>query len=106
MTYKVSKDYKRLKQLLDQGDKVVCFVDFDWNRKGDIVADIALAKRVGSGEYMEYAVSCRGIGYISIYPSWFSDFSDEKLYEAFEQDNVQFIDPDYERNTIELEYKR
>lgn len=35
MTYKVSKDYKRLKQLLDQGDKVVCFVDFDWDRKGN-----------------------------------------------------------------------
>lgn len=105
MTYKVSKDYKRLKQLLDKGEKVVCFVDFDWNRKGNIVTDIAIARFVGSGENREYIISCRGIAYISIYPLWYSDFSDEKLYGVFEQDNVQFIDPDYTRNNIELEYK-
>lgn len=103
MTYKISKDYKRLKQLLDQGDKIVCFVNFDWDRKGDIVTDIALARLVGSGEYI---ISCRGLAYISIQPLWYSDFSDEKLYKVFEQDNVQFIDPDYERNTLKLEYKR
>lgn len=106
MTYKVSKDYKRLKQLLDQGDKVVCFVNFNWDMKGDIVTDIALAKCVGSGENIQYCISCRGISYISVYPLWYSDFSDEKLYDVFEHDNVQFIDPDYERNTLELEYKR
>lgn len=106
MTYKISKDYKRLKQLLDQGDKVVCFVNFDWDRKGDIITDIALARLVGSGEDIEYIISCRGLAYISIHPLWYSDFSDEKLYKVFEQDNVQFIDPDYERNTLKLEYKR
>ena len=106
MTYKISKDYKRLKQLLDQGDKVVCFVNFDWYRKGDIVTDIALARVIGSGENIEYIISCRGLIYISIRPLWFSDFSDEKLYKVFERDNVQFIDPDYERNTLKLEYKQ
>lgn len=105
MQYKVSKDYKRLKQLLNKGNSVVCFVDFDWNRKGDIVTDIALAKFIGSGENIEYIISCRGIAYISIYPSWYSDFTDEKLYKMFESDNVRFIDPDYERNTLELELK-
>lgn len=105
MTYKVSKDYKRLKQLLDGGNKVVCFVNFDWSRKGDIVTDIARAKCVGSGEYKEYSISARGIGYFSVYPSWYSDFSDDKLYRGFEYYNVQFIDPDYERNTLELECK-
>lgn len=106
MTYKVSKDYKRLKELLDKGDKVVCFIDNDWNRKGHIVTDIAFARCTGIGEFMEYYIYCRGIGYLSIFPSCYRDFSDEKLYDAFECDNVQFIDPDYERNTLELELKR
>lgn len=105
MAYKVSKDYKRLKQLLDEGNKVVCFVDYDWNRECNIVTDIALAKCVGNGENKEYSISSRGIEYVSIYPLWYYDFSDDRLYKAFEYDNVQFIDPDYERNTLELEYK-
>lgn len=105
MTYKVSKDYKRLKQLLDQGDKVVCFVDFDWDRKGNIVTDIALAKCVGNGENLQYSISCRGIGYFSVYPLWYDGFTDEGMYKAFENDNVQFIDPEYDKNPLELEYK-
>lgn len=105
MTYKVSKDYKRLKQLLDEGNKIVCFIDFDCSRNGDIVTDIACAKCVGSGEYKEYYIYARGIGYFSVYPSWYSDFSADKLYSEFECYNVQFIDPDYQRNNLELECK-
>ena len=32
MSYKVSKDYPRLKQLLDEGHKVVCWLTYDWSR--------------------------------------------------------------------------
>lgn len=97
MTYKVSKDYKRLKQLLDEGNKIVCFVDYAFNLARDMVTtDIAIAECRGIGEYMRYSVFSRGFSYITIYPSLFDDFSDEKLYKTFECDNVQFIDPDYE----------
>lgn len=103
MTYKVSKDYKRLKKLLDEDNKIVCFVDYDWGSEGNTVTDIACANRKGCGEYSVY---WRGVLYMSVNPSLYSDFSDDKLYKEFARYNVQFIDPDYERNTLELEYKR
>lgn len=62
MSYKVSKDYPRLKQLLDEGHKVVCWVTYDWSQgDGHMVTDIAEAKRIGEGEYMHYMISVRGI---------------------------------------------
>lgn len=106
MTYKVSKDYKRLKQLLDEGNIVVCFIDYYWKPKDNMVTDIALARCSGSGESLRYSISCRGNGYFAVYPLLEANFTDEALYKALGYDNVQFIDPDYERNTLELEYKR
>ena len=42
MSYKISKDYPRLKQLLDEGHKVVCWVTYEWDRwGGPVVTDIA-----------------------------------------------------------------
>lgn len=48
MNYKVSKDYPRLKQLLDSGHWVACLVTYDWSRcDGYMVTDIAQAKHRG-----------------------------------------------------------
>lgn len=100
MTYRVSKDYKRLKQLLDEGNTVVCFVDREI--VDSVTTDVTLGQLIGAN----YIISCSGIGHYSVYPSWQAYFTDEWFYKRLEHNNVQFIDPDYERNTLELEYKR
>lgn len=104
MSYKVSKDYPRLKHLLDNGHWVVCWVTYDWSRgNGYMVTDIAQAKRRGSGCYECYTVSCRGTVFDDVYPQWFENYTEEYLYKRWAKMNLQFIDPDYERNTLELE---
>ena len=105
MSYKVSKDYPRLKQLLDEGHKVVCWVTYDWSRgNGYMVTDIAEAKRIGEGEYMHYMISVRGYCFFEVFPNWVElDCTDELVFKRWEADNLQFIDPDPSRNTLDLE---
>ena len=104
MNYKVSKDYPRLKQLLDSGHWVACWVTYDWSRgDGHMVTDIALAKHRGVVGYEQYSVACRGTGFDDVFPQWIENYTEEYLYSSWEKMNLQFIDPDYERNTLELE---
>ena len=105
MSYKVSKDYPRLKQLLDEGHKVVCWVTYDWSQgNGYMVTDIAEAKRIGEGEYMHYMISVRGYCFFEVFPNWVElDCTDEWMFERWKADNLQFIDPDPSRNTLDLE---
>ena len=104
MIYKVSKDYPRLKQLLDSGHWVVCWVTYEWIR-GDchMVTDIAQAKHRGLGGYGPYSVACRGTGFDYVSPQWLENYTEEYLYNSWAKMNLQFIDPDYERNTLDLE---
>lgn len=104
MNYKVSKDYPRLKQLLDSEHWVACWVTYDWSRgDGHMVTDIAQAKRRGVKGYEQYSVACRGTGFDYVSPQWLENYTEEYLYNSWEEMNLQFIDPDYERNTLELE---
>ena len=105
MSYKVSKDYPRLKQLLDEGHKVVCWVTYDWNRgRGYMTTDIAEAKRLGEGEYMHYMISVRGCCFNDVFPNCKEfDYTDEWMFKGWKADNLQFIDPDPSRNTLDLE---
>lgn len=104
MSYKVSKDYPRLKQLLDSGHWVVCWVTYDWSRgDGHMVTDIAQAKHRGVVGYGQYSVVCRGAEFDCVCPQWLDNYTDEYLYNSWAKMNLQFIDPDYERNTLELE---
>lgn len=104
MNYKVSKDYPRLKQLLDSGHWVACWVTYDWSRgNGHMVTDIALAKHRGVEGYEQYSVDCRGTGFGDVFPQWIENYTDEFLYKSWEDMNLQFLDPDYGRNTLELE---
>jgi hypothetical protein len=103
MNYKVSKDYPRLKQLLDSGYWVVCWVTYDWSRgNGHMVTDIALAKHRGVEGYEQYSVACRGTGFGDVFPQWIENYTDEFLYKSWEDMNLQFIDLDHGRNTLEL----
>ena len=102
--YKVSEDYPRLKELLDSGEGVVCYIDFNVTLPSGnkfICRDIAEARMWDDGP-IQYSISVRGHGYCSVYPSWFRDYSDDKMFELWKNHNVQFIDPDYERNEVEL----
>ena len=104
MNYKVSKDYPRLKQLLDSGCWVACWVTYEWcHSDGYMVTDIAQARHRGKEEYEFYSVSCRGSVFDRVFPLGFDNYTEEYLYKSWEKMNLQFIDPDYERNTLELE---
>ena len=108
MSYKVSKDYPRLKQLLDDGHKVVCWVTYDIGlghfENKCMVTDIMQAQRRGIGEGLTYAVSVRGCTFMEFHPSWeWERYSDEDMFREFRHFNLQFIDPNAERNTLDLE---
>lgn len=101
--YKASEDYPRLKELLDSGEIIVCFIDYDFGIKSTIrCRDIAKAKKISKGENTEYGIYARGVGYCSVYPFWNDKFTDECLYNHWKRANVQFIDPDGRRNTVTL----
>lgn len=108
MSYKVSKDYPRLKQLMDEGHKVACWVTYDiglgYFENKRMVTDIMQAQRRGTGEDLTYAVSVRGCTFMEFHPAWaWERYSDKDMFRKFEIFNLQFIDPDTERNILDLE---
>lgn len=96
--YKWSRDYKRLKQLLDEGYEVVCMADYEW-REGHVSRDICMGCLIlGSTEESDhYSFFCRGICYCELYPSWYKDrnMTEEVLFnKAVSRNNIEFIDID------------
>ncbi len=94
--YKWSRDYKRLKQLLDDGYEVVCLIDYDFWRDGEhpMSRDICRARKhvnEDDSDFDFYAFSSRGQGYGDIYKYFKYDFVD--YCAAW---NVEFIDIDKE----------
>ena len=95
LCYKTSRDYKRLKELLERGCQVVCFVTYDCNenRKGRedyhelIMTDICY----GSYENGWYHFMARGIEYATYW-------SEMRRYKSFEEmcekNNIEYIEPD------------
>lgn len=96
--YKTSRDMKRLKELLDTGYEVVCFITYDWNR-ADIdrpdhepimATDVCIAHRI-NGKYGRYCMSCRGTEFL-VY--WLQGFSYSYTFvELLEARDIQFIEP-------------
>ena len=102
--YMVSEDYPRLKELLDNGERIACYIDekFTLPSGNELVCrDIAEARKFDDGP-IQYNIGVRGHGYCSVYPEWFRDYSDENMFKLWKNLNVQFIDPDYSRNNVEL----
>ena len=105
--YKASEDYPRLKELLDNGERIVCYVDFTVDlSSGERCTFRDVADAIRREEPCQYEIGVRGHGYCSVYPEWFRDYSDEALFKLWAFHHVQFIDPDYERNNIELVIKK
>ena len=102
--YKASEDYSRLKELLDKGERIVCYIDEKFTLpSGNVIVcrDIAEAGKFDDGS-VQYSIGVRGRGYCSVYPSWIRDYSDEWMFELWKNCNVQFIDPDSSRNNVKL----
>ena len=99
--YKTSKDFKHLKELLDAGKEVVCFITYDFNErhKGEkdykpiITTDVCMARLADKGsKYENYHLSCRGTGFITY---WTRDFDYKYTFEELcEAQNVEYIEPD------------
>ena len=98
--YKWSRDYKRLKQLLDDGYDVVCIADYDYG-DGDVAMDICHGRLIlgSTEEYYHYSFSCRGICYCELYPAWYKDqnMTEEVMFKkAVSRANIEFLDIDEE----------
>lgn len=83
--YKTSKDYKHLKELLDNGYQVVCFCTYDVN-KGYYVTDVCKATCYDG----RYQISARGIEYGAYWPKMHRYKSFEDMCE---NRNIEFIEP-------------
>ena len=98
--YRTSKDYTHLKELLDSGQRVVCFVEWVGPSKG-VYTDMCYAclENPDSPEYRHYAFKVRGFGYGDYWPQIHKDHMDEK-YENFtfeeycESLKLEYIEPD------------
>ena len=82
--YKTSKDYARLKELLDAGYYVVCFIHYDPQGTKYKFQDICIAEKRKDG----YEFFARGNGYLSIYEEW-----GDKFKELCEDSGVEFVEP-------------
>lgn len=94
--YDLSRDYERLKRLLDDGYEVVCVIDYDFWHDGEhpMSRDICRARKFesdGNRGHDYYAFSSRGMGYGEIYKDDKYGFGD--YCTAW---NVEFIDIDKE----------
>ena len=86
-TYKTSKDYERLVELMKEGQTIVCFADYNVNER--VYRDVARARLYTN----TFQISARGIGYV-----WAFDGKD--FIQQCNELNITFIDPTY---TSELE---
>lgn len=80
--YKTSKDYKRLKELLDEGVKIVCF--YDETHHGIAIKRCIWAHKVTFQKGACYHVCC------DIYDA---ENDKEPFFEIVEKYNVEFIEP-------------
>ena len=79
--YKTSKDYKRLKELLDEGKYIVCLA----NSCSVNIKDVCLAKVYN----YRYVVSCRGIEFSSLVCTITESLFEKEMREI----NLEFIEP-------------
>lgn len=92
--YNTSRDYKRLKELLDRGYQAVCFVTYDYNenQKGrdDYFELITTDVCYGRCDDGRYQFAARGIEYASYW-------QDMCRYKSFEEmcgaQNLEYIEP-------------
>lgn len=87
--YKTSKDYRRLKELLDKGYEVVCYADY-YVPPGIFFRDVCRARCDGNERYY---ITARGIEYTSYWPGMHRHRSFE---DACKSCDIEFIEPEEE----------
>ena len=83
--YQTSKDYKRLKELLDKGYDIVCWADYE-RYDGHVCRDICHARKMDD----TYIISARGIEYGSY---WDGRIAYDSFEEMCEDNHIEFIEP-------------
>lgn len=83
--YKTSRNYKHLKELLDNNINVVCFINYDFSPTTKYVfQDLCIARR----QNQCYQFDARGISYAT----WYADFT-YTFEEMCEANGVEYIEP-------------
>ena len=89
--YKTSRDMKRLKELLDQGYNVVCFITVDMVKSDKKITTVCVAKYYEAGEYSFYIFCCAGTVFIQY---WTHGIDYKYTFEELlETRDIQFIEP-------------
>jgi len=100
ISYKTSRDYKHLKDLLDSGKTVVGFITYDIDRyyKGEkdykplMVTDVCYVMLFSKGtEYERYSFGARGVGYGDYEPNYHK-FSFEKFCEKLDFEYIDIVE--------------
>lgn len=106
--YKVSKDYGRFRELLDQGYQLVCFADYkglyEW-QESRCIAKATRAEYSDSLYYYFVSLKDRHIcTWSSRYPDRNLPIFEKTPEEQWKSVNLSFIDPDYSRNDEEDDF--
>lgn len=102
LNYKTSKDYKRLKELLDKGYEVVCFTTYDFlylepkEHEPLMTTDVCTAKLIESEnkEYDMYFIGSRGRGVLHYWPNLRRKQC--SFDELCASERIEFIEPNGE----------
>lgn len=88
--YKWSRNYKRLKELLDAGHEVVCMADYEYT-DGTKDRDICRARKIvcSNSDFSRYTVAARGIIYVD-YPKWGN--YNRSFEQSLNMANLEFMD--------------
>jgi hypothetical protein len=106
VNYKTSRDYKRLKELLDAGNEVVCFTTYDFNWAGRnfpgykplMTTDICRAKFIKGSvpEQDRYIIGVRGC----VFVEYWKNLYNWTFEEACESAQIEFIEPSAPINSV------
>lgn len=100
--YKLSKNYELLFLLISEGYQIPCWIDYDWDRKGDIVRDLCCARR---RKEWSISISARGMGYLSVdsFEQEWTKLSEKELFiQRCEKMNIEFIEPTQQSESITI----
>lgn len=89
--YKLSRDYKKLFELICEGHVAAAFVDYQFREDGTVFRDICQIKR-----HKPYSINicARGISYGDIYPFMESDGAEEDVFiRSCAATNLEWIEP-------------
>lgn len=90
--YPLSRDYTRLRELLDKGYSIVCYADYRWS-DGEVLRDICEARKMPDSEDDSYSFNARGIGYLDWHQRHQTKY-ELSFDRACEKSNIEFIDID------------